>query len=196
VKVRAARTEERLFLRLSWRDATRDANVSAESRYAAPARNDFADAAAVQLPVNTSARPGIAMGGPGERVNVWYWNPNRGSEELLAAGAGTTTPFAESSVETAATYRGGRWYVVFSRPLVADGANRTSIRLERDVSVAFAVWNGSNMERSGRKAVSEWQYFPFGPGPQGPPYEAVLWAIAGLAIVVVVLVTTLAVRGT
>ncbi len=40
-----------------------------------------------------------------------------------------------------------------------------------------SCWNGSNMERSGTKAVSEWYHFPLGPGPQGPPYESTgpLW---------------------
>ncbi|MFB6155528.1 MAG: ethylbenzene dehydrogenase-related protein [Haloferacaceae archaeon] len=195
VKVRAARTEDRLFVRLHWRDATDDGNLS-QSPYEAPKVDSFADAAAVQLPVNTSVRPGIAMGSTREMVNVWYWNPDEGSQELLAAGPGTTTRFRNASVETAAAYRDDQWYVVYSRPLVVDGANRTEIRTENDVSVAFAVWNGSNMERSGRKSVSEWHTFPLGPGPAGPPYEALLWTVAGIAIVVVVVVTAQAVRET
>jgi complex iron-sulfur molybdoenzyme family reductase subunit gamma len=52
------------------------------------------------------------------------------------------------------------------------------------------------MERSGRKSVSEWYHFPLGPGPQGPPYETILWTVAGLAIAGVALVTIEAVRKT
>jgi complex iron-sulfur molybdoenzyme family reductase subunit gamma len=195
VDVRAARTENRLFVRLSWHDDTEDGTAST-SPSSAPTVRSFADAAAVQVPVNTSTRPGIAMGSPRSQVNVWYWNPDVGGQELLAGGPGTTTRFESSAVETAAAYRSDEWHVVFSRPLAADSANRTSFADDRDVAVSFAVWDGSNMERSGRKAVSEWHHFPFGPGPQGPPYEAILWAVAGLAILVVVVVTALAVGRT
>ena len=193
VTVRAARTDERLYLRLSWPDGTADGNVSA-SGYDAPRINSFGDAAAVQLPLNTSERPGIAMGSSRSMVNVWYWNAEGGGEELLAAGPGTTTRLAGDGVDTAAAHDDGRWHVVFVRDLEVDGEGRTSIRMERDVSVAFAVWNGSNMERSGRKAVSEWHHLPFAPDPGAALYETVLWAVAGVAIVVVVLVTAMAVR--
>jgi complex iron-sulfur molybdoenzyme family reductase subunit gamma len=188
MRVQAARTESRLFLRLSWTDPTADRNSTTPRA--------FADAVAVQLPVNTSVRPAIAMGSTRNRVNVWYWSADTGTEELLAGGAGTTTKFAETTVRTRTTHDDGRWTVVLSRELRPDGANRTTIRGERDVDVAFAVWNGSNMERSGHKSVSEWYHLPFGPGPQGPPYETILWTVAGLAIVGVALVTISAVRNT
>jgi complex iron-sulfur molybdoenzyme family reductase subunit gamma len=183
--VRVARTDERLFVRLSWADPTVDR--SADDPRA------FADAAAVQFPVNTSARPPIAMGSTRNSVNVWYWSASAGSEELVAGGPGSTTEFRNASVEVTTAREDGRWVLVYARDLRADAPNRTSIALERDVDVAFAVWNGSNMERSGRKAVSEWYHLPFGPGPQGPPYETILWTVAGLAVVVVTAVTGAAV---
>lgn len=186
--VQAARSETRLFLRLSWRDETRDGNLT-------PGRIDaFADAAAVQLPVNASGEPGIAMGSPSAMVNVWWWSGEDASQELLAGGPGSTTRFADAAVTSNATYRDGQWHVVFVRDLATDAANRTDLSVEQDVDVAFAVWNGSNKERAGRKAVSGWQYLPFGPGPAGPPYESVLWTIAGIAIVVAVAVTAMAVQ--
>jgi complex iron-sulfur molybdoenzyme family reductase subunit gamma len=191
--VQAAHTQRQLFLRLSWADGTKDGNVT-PSEYDAPRLNSYGDAVAVQLPANVSKQPGIAMGSPQSTVNVWWWNGAMGQQELLAAGPGTTTPFDRTTVETNATYRDGRWYVVFVRDLSADEPDRTSIGLERDVPVSFAVWNGSNGERAGRKAVSEWHTFPFGPGPQGPPYQTVLWTIAGLAIATVVAVTAVAVN--
>ena len=192
--VRAARTDERLYLRLSWPDGTEDGNLT-EGTYDAPRTDAFGDAAAVQLPANTSERPGIAMGSPRSMVNVWYWNADSGAEELVAAGPGTTSRVPDPSVETTAAYDDGRWHVVFERDLRAAGDQRTSIRMDHDVSVAFAVWNGSNMERSGRKAVSEWHHLPFAPAAGAALYETVLWAVAGTAIVVVILVTAAAVRG-
>ncbi|WP_148414536.1 ethylbenzene dehydrogenase-related protein [Haloferax sp. KTX1] len=186
VRVQSARTDERLYLRLSWADGTADRNATGP--------RSFLDAAAVQVPVNTSVRPPISMGSTRNLVNVWYWSADGESEELLAGGPGSTTEFERTAVETAASHDDGRWTVVMSRPLDSDAANRTSFAVDNDVDVAFAVWNGSEMERSGRKSVSDWYHFPFGPGPQGPPYESILWAVAGLAIVGVALVTIEAVR--
>lgn len=188
VSVSAVRTDRRLYLRLSWSDATRDAST-AEVR-------GFADAVAVQLPENASRRPPITMGGPDNRVNVWYWSADGGGEELRAGGPGTTTSFDEETVTTNAAYDDGRWRVVFSRSLEASSAGRTEIPTDDDMDVAVGVWNGSDMERSGQKAVSEWHYLALGPGPQGPPYEAILWTVAALAIVATTLITVQGVRRT
>lgn len=186
----AARGDGKLYLRLQWHDATRD--VAADSP------RNFSDSVAVQFPVNTSARPPIAMGAPDNRVNLWYWDGAGGGEELLAGGAGSTTGFDNASMNTTAVHRGtgenATWTVVYERDLNATGDNRTTVPDDRDLDVAFAVWNGSNNERSGQKAVSEWHYFPFGAGPAGPPYEALLWSVAGIAIVAVLSVTAYGVR--
>ncbi|WP_336339368.1 ethylbenzene dehydrogenase-related protein [Haloarcula brevis] len=186
VDVQAARTDQRLYVRLQWQDATRDVNANGTRA--------FADAVAVQFPANTSSRPPIAMGGPDNRVNVWYWSGATGTQELLAGGAGSTTAFESPTVAANASHAGtggnATWTVVYSRPLDASGQNRTDLRTDGDLDVAFAVWNGSNAERSGQKAVSEWHYYPFGGGPQGPPYETLLWTVAGVAIVAVVGVTS------
>lgn len=192
VFVRAAQDDERLFVRLSWADPTPDTELT-PGQYETPRLASFGDAAAVQLPANASTHPGIAMGSERTPVNVWYWNAEAGGQELLAAGPGTTTA-VEGTVETDATYRDGRWHVVFDRNLGVEETNRTSFEADENVQVALAVWNGSNAERAGQKAVSEWQYFPLGPGPQGPPYETILWTIAGLAVVVVVVVTVIGTR--
>jgi complex iron-sulfur molybdoenzyme family reductase subunit gamma len=190
--VEALQSQQRLFVRVSWADGTEDGNVT-PSQYETPRLNAYGDAVAVQLPANVSQQPGIAMGSPESAVNVWWWNGAMDEQELLAAGPGTTTPFDQTTLATNATYRDGRWYVVLSRELDADGQNRASLAVEQDVPVAFAVWNGSNTERAGRKAVSEWYTLPFGPEPQGPPYQTALWIVAGVAIAVVVVVTATAV---
>ena len=186
VNVQTARTDDRFYLRLSWPDATADRNVTGP--------RDFRDAVAVQLPVNTSARPPISMGSTRNMVNVWYWRAGGETEELLAGGPSTTTEYESDAVEVAAAHDDGRWTVVLSRDVESDAPNRTTLAVEHDVDVAFAVWNGSHMERSGRKSVSEWYHYPLGGGPQGPPYESILWTVAGLAIVGVALVTITAVR--
>ena len=192
--VRAVETSERLYLRLEWPDATADRNASRI--------RSFGDAAAVQLPVNTSARPPIAMGSTRNLVNVWYWSAPVGTQELLAGGPGTTTTFASPQVDVRTTRieaSGGEdaeahWAAVYARDLQPGGENRTAIDGSSDVDVAFGVWNGSSMERSGRKAVSDWYHLPFGPAAAGPPYAALLWAIAGLAVIAVFAVTIYGIR--
>jgi complex iron-sulfur molybdoenzyme family reductase subunit gamma len=186
MNVQSARTDDRFYLRLSWPDATADRNVTGP--------REFRDAVAVQLPVNTSARPPISMGSTRNMVNVWYWRAGGETEELLAGGPGTTTEYETDAVAVSADHDDGRWTVVLSRSITSDAPNRTSLAVDHDVDVAFAVWNGSQMERSGRKSVSEWYHYPLGGGPQGPPYESILWTVAGLAIVGVALVTIAAVR--
>lgn len=191
--VRAVRTDERLYVRLAWSDPSRDGNAT-ESRYAAPRRDSFGDAAAVQFPAQTGERPGIAMGSTEQQVNVWYWNADTGSEELLAGGPGTLSRLERPTVNASAAHEDGQWQVVFARELGSARPNRTSMEMDRDVEVAFAVWNGSNQERAGRKSVSEWHHFPFAPEEGVSFYETVLWTVAGLATLVVLVVTATAVR--
>mgnify|MGYP000342022628 CR=1 FL=1 len=185
--LQAATNETHMLLRVSWADATADRDIGGP--------REFADAVAVQVPEDPDSRPPIAMGGSSNRVNVWFWDGTGTTEELLAGGAGTTTDFRNTSVAADAAHRNGRWHVTFAREL-AGQANRTDLAVNRDVDVALAVWNGSYHERSGRKAVSEWHYLAMGPGPEGPPYETILWVVAGLAVLFVAAVTIEGVRRT
>lgn len=185
-RVRVVHDDDRVYVQVSWDDATVDDEITHT--------RSFADGVALQFPTNASERPAIAMGSSRSTVNVWYWDAAEGTEELLAGGQGSTTTFEESMVETSVEREDGRWQAVFSRSLTADSPDRTSIEMDTDVDVAVAVWNGSNMERAGRKSTTEWYHLPFGPGPAGPPFESILWAIAGIAIVVVIAVTVVAVR--
>ncbi len=187
-RVEAARTSDQLYIRLSWGDTSE--NRSTESL------NEFADAAAVQLPANGTDRPPIAMGSTSNPVNVWYWSGDDTSESLLAGGPGSTTQIEETNLETAATHEDGRWNVVFTRPLAADGEHVTDATATNEMDVAFAVWEGSNMERSGQKATTEWYYLALEPDTSAAPYETILWTVAGLAIVLTTLVTIEGVRRT
>ncbi|MFC7045733.1 ethylbenzene dehydrogenase-related protein [Halobacteriaceae archaeon GCM10025711] len=187
VEVRAAHTDSRLYIHMTWDDATANEEITGP--------RSFLDAAAVQLPANTSTHPGIALGSERAPVNVWYWYAGNGTQEILAGGPGSTTALDQSVVTTNAHRTDGGWEVVFVRDLQVDGENRTQFTMDRDVDVAFAVWNGSNMERSGRHAVSEWHHFPLGPDEQ-PPFQTILWVVAGIAVAVVLVVTVRAVRNT
>lgn len=187
-KLGAAQTDERLYLRLSWTDPTGDRSTDS--------LRTFADAVAVQLPTDTDSRPPIAMGGSDNPVNVWYWTGDGRTEELLAGGPGSTTDLGESELVTDARHSDGRWRVVLSRPLDAPGENRVSIPDDSDLDVAVGVWNGSNMERSGQKSASSWYYLALDSDTGEPPYQTILWTIAGVAIVASALITIEGVRRT
>jgi DMSO reductase family type II enzyme heme b subunit len=195
VQVEAVRTNERIYLRTSWADPTRDASDGSV--------RSFADQVAVQLPAAGENQPPIAMGSNETPVNIWSWSSSDGTEEIMAAGPGSSTPFAEQTLRTKHTYADGRWHVVFIRPLDPSGSIASSLNTETpprttiptdtaNLDVAFGVWNGSNMEVSGRKSASQWHRLAVGSGPPG--YERFLWVIAGVAIVLTTLVTIEGIR--
>jgi complex iron-sulfur molybdoenzyme family reductase subunit gamma len=187
VEVQAARTDSALYVRMRWDDPSR--NTSSE------APREFTDAAAMQLPAESGTHPAIALGSQSTPVNVWYWNAQSGTQEIVAGGPGTITTM-EGTVSGNAAYDDDSWTVVFTRDLTVEGENRTQIEMQHDVDAAFAVWNGGNDERSGQHAVSSWFHYPLGPEPSGPPFATLLWTIAGIAIVAIVLITAYAVRRT
>ena len=190
VEVEAAQTDQRLFVRLRWADPSDDRSASSPRA--------FADMAALQFPVNATTQPAIAMGSANNLVNVWQWSATENTQELLAGGPGTTTVFDQPAVNTEAT-RGTvgdeeGWTVVFTRDLDASVDDRTQLAADADLSVAVGIWNGENSERAGQKAVSEWYYFPFGPDDGGAPFQTILWAVAGVAIALVIAITAISVR--
>ncbi|QGN08275.1 DMSO reductase [Halorhabdus sp. CBA1104] len=190
VEVEAATTDDTLFVRLRWADSSTDRQTSSPRA--------FADMAAIQFPVNATTQPAIAMGSQSNLVNVWQWTGTGTTQELLAGGPGSTTAFEQPQVSVEATRttigEDGGWSVVFTRALNASVDNRTQLAADADLNVAFGVWNGENSERAGQKAVSEWYYFPFGPAEDGAPFQTILWAVAGIAIALVIAVTAISVR--
>src|SRR3972149_3556398 len=81
-------------------------------------------AAGVLFPLNGGAPLG-SMGSAHAPVNAWYWRASMADEDhaqnLIARGAGTAAQTAKSFSQARARWLDGRWEVVFSRPLQADG---------------------------------------------------------------------------
>lgn len=80
-------------------------------------------------------------------------------EDANARGFGTLRPQPASgqNVSGSAVWRDGFWNVVFARDF--DSPDPDDIRLApgmKGVPVAFAVWNGEQRDRNGRKVVSNW----------------------------------------
>ena len=158
VDVRVARTGGNLLVQLSWRDSTHDATVLAEVPNTAPetrfrkvpteADDRFFDAAAVMVPAKVASgaiAPSLQMGDAEHPVDIYYWNATRGSMVMQAQGRGTTRRTGQTFPVNGA-YQNGQWNVIFELPDLPAGT-----------TAAFAVWNGSQKDRDGRKYFSVWQ---------------------------------------
>lgn len=146
-KVRIASNGQSLSIRLSWADPEADD---------APADLDeFPDGAAVMFPLIPGA-DALTMGGPGTPVNAWLWKADEPEPfDVVAEGYATSDRRAAgaSGLKASASHEGGRWILVFQRPLEADGAF-VSFKEEDKVGISFAIWEGANKERAGQKSVS------------------------------------------
>jgi len=158
VDVRLARVSKSLLVQLSWRDPTHDAitlaevpNTPPETRFRkvqTEADDRFFDAAAVMFPAKSGSgaiAPSLQMGDAEHPVEVYYWNATRGTMVMQAQGRGTTRRTGQSFPANG-TYQNGQWNVIFELPDLSAGT-----------TVAFAVWNGSQKDRDGRKYFSVWQ---------------------------------------
>ena len=158
VDVRLARAGGKLIVQLNWRDATHDAtplteipNTPPENRFLkVPTEADdrFFDAAAVMFPAKADAdaiAPSLQMGDVERPVEIYYWNATRGAVRMQAQGRGTTR-LTGQNFPANGTYQNGQWNVIFELPNLSAGT-----------TVAFAVWNGSQKDRDGRKYFSVWQ---------------------------------------
>jgi len=156
--VRLARVTGSLLVQVSWRDSTHDAVTLAEVPNTAPetrfrkvqteADDRFFDAAAVMFPAKTGPggiAPSLQMGDAEHPVEIYYWNAARGSMVMQAQGRGTTRRTGQA-FPVSSTYENGQWNVIFELPDLPAGT-----------TVAFAIWNGSQKDRDGRKYFSVWQ---------------------------------------
>ncbi len=159
LEVRLARSDDHLLVRLSWPDATED-TAALEAMPGTPyetrnrkeqsaATDRFFDAAAVMLPANPPSggvSPSLQMGDADDPVTIYYWNAARGPTRMEAHGRETTRRTGET-FPSRAVYRSGEWHVTIELPSVPG-----------DAPLAFAVWNGSQSDRDGRKYFSVWHH--------------------------------------
>jgi hypothetical protein len=79
-------------------------------------------------------------------------------EDANARGFGTfqSQPAAGQNVKGRGIWRDSHWSVVFVRELKSREADDVQLAIGKPVPVAFAVWDGQNRDRNGRKVVSNW----------------------------------------
>lgn len=75
-------------------------------------------------------------------------------QNLVAQSFGSLTPAASQTVQGEGVYANGKWAVVFARPFKGESTDLTAFHETGTTDMAFAVWNGSESDRSGQKSVS------------------------------------------
>jgi hypothetical protein len=76
-------------------------------------------------------------------------------EDLNAEGFSTLTTQAHQDVQGNGNWSNNRWSVVFKRSLTSGDVNDTQFTGVK-TPMGIAIWNGSNKERNGQKAVTQW----------------------------------------
>lgn len=143
----AVHNGEALAFRLSWQSGKHDQIADLDQ---------FVDGVAVMFPL-TAGASAFTMGAPGDPVNAWYWKANleRDAYDVVAEGYGTSARRCdhERTIACSAAHDGTRWHVVLTRALDG-GEARARFAPGRQTRVAFALWDGGNRERAGRKSFS------------------------------------------
>ena len=79
-------------------------------------------------------------------------------EDANAAGFGSfkSQPLKQQNVQGKGIWHDGFWNVIFIRDLKSKDAEDVKFVVGKPVPVAFAIWNGEQHDRNGRKMVSNW----------------------------------------
>jgi DMSO reductase family type II enzyme heme b subunit len=81
-------------------------------------------------------------------------------EDLNAIGFGTLTsqPPEDQNVQGRGIWKDGKWRVVMTRAIRSESDRDAEFTTGHFLPIAFAVWDGSQKDRDGQKAVSVWQH--------------------------------------
>lgn len=116
-------------------------------------REGFPDGAAIAFPV--AGEPALwTMGTEDEPVQFIQWQAMKNKiRSVVAWGIGSSVPGSLVSESVTAGWSQGFWTIVMLRTL-AGGPEAATLQPGANTRIGFAVWNGSNEERAGIKAVS------------------------------------------
>lgn len=90
--------------------------------------------------------------------NIVAVQPRSPVEDANARGFGTlkSQPPKQQNVQGKGIWRDGFWNVVFIRELKSKDSDDVKFTTKKSVPAAFAVWNGEQRDRNGRKVISNW----------------------------------------
>ncbi len=154
-EVRLLRAGNALLVRLTWKDPSRDVaelgaplpkpETGPQIYKAKSEPGRFFDSVAVMVPAAKSpTAPSLQMGSANLPVVIYFLDMVRGPAVMDAQGRGTTRRTG-GTFPGRSVYENGGWSAVLQLPAPAP-----------DTPLAFAVWNGSQNDRDGRKYFSVW----------------------------------------
>ena len=156
--VKVAYNQKSIAVYIRWKDDTPSVQTVYDT-------NRFADGVSVEFP-NKFGRgitlPYIGMGDENHPVTVYLQKKVEGRDYqkvFISEGFGSLTEINEPvQIEMKYNKKTGEWTAVFKRPLRTKNSDlKTGL-----VPVAFAIWDGSKLERDGNKSLSRWKFIKLG----------------------------------
>lgn len=77
-------------------------------------------------------------------------------EDLNATGFSTLTLQDSQDVMGKGVWSGGKWRVILYRPTATKDKDDVQFKKGETKHVAFAVWDGANLEKDGQKSITTW----------------------------------------
>ena len=114
-----------------------------------------------------------------------YSNLSAGPVQTLVSHTfGTLSPAGSQDVQGQGVYADGHWAVVFTRTLDSADAEQASFSPGGKTDMAFAVWNGSQGDRNGRKSVSQFVRLSLTGNqvPEDPAHALVVFLAVGVLV--------------
>ncbi len=150
ITMRAVHNGSEIFFRYEWSDSTSDTSV-----------NDtdvFADALAMEIPYGGTGDTSLAMGSQTEPVNIIFWRADLSQpQNIVGGGIGTPQPSPDAqNLQHYQDWANDTWTVIVSRPMAGASDNQVTLESGTSYDVAFANWDGSDLNRDGRKAFTNW----------------------------------------
>lgn len=121
-------------------------------------------------PPTTDQKPHLPLGQGASLDKLWLSGWGAGNpvseplkttpvQDLNAFGFGTleAQPADRQNVEGKGVWIGGRWRVVFRRPLASDFKMDAPLAPGSELWMAFAVWDGAAGDRANQKSITFWQ---------------------------------------
>lgn len=163
ISARAIYNKDEIGLLIEWDDPTESLPLEKKSQKIAGGGH-YPDGIAVQFPLNSEGHgkaPYFGEGSTEKPVNIWHWKGAEipGGTETVAAyikrGPKNGKILQGSDLAAHSSYEDGRWRLIMKRRLTGQ-EGETRLMPGLNIPIAFAAWDGSNMESGSRHVFTSW----------------------------------------